>query len=124
MKVELNLTIERWWFLEIEAFNKREEYRDLDNRQVRRVFRRFRGEPDWLRSFPVILLRNGYRMDSPAIARYITYIDLRNRETAKHREWGEPMRQKRPHFVIGLGSKVASGTYAEVKAKLKELGAL
>ena len=120
MKVELNLPIKRKWFLMIAHGVKKEEYRDCELASGVRLYNAWGRDRDYWRSKPLIVLRNGYRKDSPAIAKYITYLDLRNKETAKHPEWGEPKR-KRSHLVFGLGSTVAAGTYAEVKAKLREI---
>lgn len=113
-EVMLNLTIERKWFDMIVDHVKHEEYRELDNPQCARLFNMHGNDHDFWRRKAVVILRNGYRMDSPTVAKCITYLAQRNRDSVRHPEWGEPRWRKRHHLVIGLGNEVARGTYAEV----------
>ena len=66
----------------------------------------------------VAVFRNGYRMDSRALAVEIVGITLRGGHEAKHPEWGEP-KGKRAHLVVMLGEVVAKGTYAKVKEAVR-----
>lgn len=121
MKVELNLTIKRKWLDKIASGEKLEEYRDCEHRQVQRAFLECSNSRWYFEREPVAIFRNGYTMQSRAVAVRIVGYDIRGRESVKHPEWGEP-RGRRLHLVVKLGSIVTKGTYAEVKAKLKEMG--
>lgn len=118
MRVALNLTIERKWLDMIASGEKREEYRDCENRQCVRLFNETGCDgcimPDGL----VAIFRNGYTMKSAALAVKITGLDLRGGREAKHPEWGEP-KGRRSHLVLKLGEVVARGAYAEVKDALR-----
>ena len=110
MRVALNLTIEREWFDKIASGEKREEYRGCDNRQCVRLYDEVLRDgivPDDL----LAVFRNGYRMDSRALAVELVGMGVRRRG-GTHPEWGEPSRR---HFVLDLGKVMARGTYAEVK---------
>ena len=119
MKVILNLTVKRKWFDMIKSGEKREEYRSTDNAQVLNAVDRFSYRS--VRHMPlgndaVMVLRNGYRMDSPAIA--VRVVWLESRFWTVHPEWGEP--KDRMHFAIAFDRIVAHGTYAEVKESIKK----
>ncbi len=110
MNTLLNLTIKRRWFDMIASGEKREEYRGEDNRQVKNA---------WERVADVeMILRNGYRLDSPALLVHVYGIVLRDGNDFIHPEWGEPT--DRPHFAIMLGDVLMRGTYAEVKKALEK----
>ena len=110
MKVVLNLTIKRKWFDMIASGEKREEYRDQHNVQVKNAFERI--------ADVTLVLRNGYRMNSPALAVNMRCMYLRNFKDSIHPEWGEPT--DKTHFVIELGDILSRGTYAEIKKYLKK----
>lgn len=114
MNIILNLTIKRRWFDMIASGEKREEYRERWNLQVLNTFDRFTHRS--LGDDAVMILRNGYRMDSPAIA--VRAVRLEFRFWTVHPEWGEPT--DRTHFAIMLGDVLVRGTYAEVKEGLVE----
>lgn len=114
MNILLNLTIKRRWFDMIERGEKREEYRELDNMQVAKAFARSYCEP---KADGVMVLRNGYRMDSRALAVRVLSIDLCMMSLPEHPGWGEP---NCPHYAILLGEIVSRGTYAEVKETLEK----
>lgn len=118
MKPTLNLTMRRKWFDMVAQGIKTEEYRDCENRQVKRAYLWAFNNRYWSESRPVAVFRNGYRMDSRALVVKIVGFDLRGREEVKHPEWGEPT--DRTHFVIMLGDVLKRGTYAEVKEAIKE----
>lgn len=113
--VELNLTLERRWFDMIARGEKKEEYRDCENRQVQRAYLAALNNPawGWCRD-PVVIFRNGYTMKSRALCVDITGYDLRGKDDVKHPEWGEP-RRRRLHLVVELGDIRARDSYAEVK---------
>lgn len=117
MNVILNLTIKRRWFDMIASGEKKEEYSDCENRQVQRFLWACNCN-DWSKYNPVAIFRNGYRMDSRALAVKIVGADMRGKSEVKHPEWGEP-RCRRQHFVVELGEIVSRGTYAEVKEWLE-----
>lgn len=111
MNIVLNLTIKRKWFDMIASGEKREEYRCTA--QVRNA------SDSWCSTYSgVMVLRSGYRMDSPAVAVRITGISSRVDEVI-HPEWGET---SLPHYVIAFDKIIARGTYAEVKEWLKKGG--
>ena len=113
MNIILNLTIERRWFDMIERGEKREEYRELDNAQARNALCSVsRG---WPTGGNVMVLRNGYRMDSPAVA--VRVFGFIIRLGAVYPEWGEP---NYPHYAISFDEIVSRGTYAEVKETLEK----
>lgn len=114
MKTILNLTIKRRWFDMIASGEKREEYRELDNMQVGKAFARSYLEP---KVDGVMVLRNGYRMDSQALAVRVLSIDMCMMNLPEHPEWGEP---NYPHYAIVLDEIVSRGTYAEVKEWLEK----
>lgn len=113
MKTVLNLTISRRWFDMIVSGEKREEYRSMNNAQVRNARERMQYCPC---SYPMVL-RNGYRMDSPAVAVRITHIGVWNR--ASFPEWGEP---DSLHYTISFDKILAQGTYAGIKEWLEKWG--
>lgn len=107
----LNLTIKRRWFDMIASGEKREEYRSLDNRQVAKAYKCV--ADGWPREGAAMVLRNGYRMDSPALA--VRVIGFSVRLGAIHPEWGEP---NCPHRTIIFDEIICRGTYADVKRSL------
>ena len=116
MNILINLTIKRRWFDMIASGEKREEYRGADNRHVNTAWERIaHDEP----AAYTMVLRNGYSMDSPALAVRVYGIILRNGNDSIHPEWGEP---NHPHYAILLGEIVYRGTYAEVKEECREQG--
>lgn len=117
MKVIMNLPIKRKWFDMIASGEKKEEYRDCENRQVQRCYLWALNCDWWGECDPVVILRNGYRMDSRVLAVKIVGFDLRGKSEVKHPEWGEP-KCSRLHIAIKLGEILARGTYAEVKGKM------
>ena len=116
MNILLNLTIKRRWFDMIASGEKREEYRSADNRQVVGTYKRL-----FNYLWPIVsckmILRNGYRMDSRALAVRVLSIDLCMMSLPEHPGWGEP---NCPHYAILLGEIVSRGTYAEVKETLEK----
>ena len=116
MNVILNLTINRKWFALLASGEKREEYRSADNAQVLNAF--VRSAHRSLGDDAVMILRNGYRMDSPAIAVHVRGVTLRKGSDALHAVWGEPTDSE--HFVIMLGDVMTRGTYADVKKHLEK----
>lgn len=116
MNTLLNITIHRRWFDMIASGEKREEYRSLDNKQVRVACKCVTN--GWPIGGLAMVLRNGYRMDSPALAVRVYGIILRNGNDSIHPAWGEPA--DRTHFVIMLGDVLVRGTYADVKRSLEE----
>lgn len=116
MNVILNLTIKRRWFDMISSGEKHEEYRGLDNKQVARAFAcAYRDH----KADGVMVLRNGYSMESRALAVRILGIEKCMTSLQEHPEWGEP---NCPHYSIVLGDIIHRGNYAEVKAALDEKG--
>lgn len=118
MSVILNMTIKRRWFDMIASGEKREEYRSADNRQVEGMYKRLFNYVWPIASF-MMILRNGYRMDSPALAVRMLGMTIRSGEQAEHPEWGEPT-GRGSHFVIMFDRIIARGTYAEVKEALEK----
>lgn len=114
MNVVLNLTIEGKWFDMIARGEKTEEYRDCEHRQVQRAYLWAANDRYWRETDPVAVFRNGYRMDSRALAVRVAGFDLRGREGVKHPEWGEP-KCRRLHLVVMLGEVLKRGNYREVK---------
>ena len=114
MNVILNLTIKRQWFDMISSGEKHEEYRGLDNKQVARAFAISRCDH---KADGVMVLRNGYSMDSRALAVRILVIEKCMTSLPEHPDWGEP---NSPHYSIVLGDIIHCGTYEEVKAFLDE----
>ena len=112
MNVILNLTIKRQWFDMISSDEKHEEYRDLGNKQVSRAFARYNCDN---KSDGVMVLRNGYSMDSRALAVRILVIEKCMTSRPEHPDWGEP---NCPHYSIVLGDIIHRGNYAEVKEAL------
>ena len=117
MNIILNLTIKSRWFDMIESGEKREEYRGEDNRQVAGTYKRLFNY-GWSSVFCKMILRNGYRMDSPALSVRMSGMNIRSGAQAEHPEWGEPT-DRGAHFVIMFDRIVARGTYAEVKEALE-----
>lgn len=115
MSIILNLTIKRRWFDMIASGDKREEYRSLDNKQVRRACKCVPN--GWPIGANVMVLRNGYRMDSPAVAVRVYGIILRSGYDSIHPEWGEP---NYPHYAILFDEIISRGTYADVKRSLEK----
>ena len=111
----LNLTIKRRWFEMIASVEKREEYRSLDNKQVAKACKRVAN--GWPREGAAMVLRNGYRMNSPALA--VRVIGFSIRLGAVHPEWGEP---NYPHYAILFDEIISRGTYADVKRSLGKGG--
>ena len=108
MNIVLNLTIKRRWFDMINSGVKREEYR-IGNAQVAKAYdsaAHRRTESDL-----VMVLRNGYRMDSPALVVRIVGFSFRTK--AEHPEWGEPTGVR--HYAVLFDKVIARGTYKEVK---------
>ena len=115
-----NLTIRRKWFELIRIGTKKEEYRSAGNAQVAKAYKRVScGLSD---DDSVMILRNGYRMDSPALAAQIFAMGIRSGDMAAHPEWGEPT-GKGSHFVISLGKVLFVAPYHDVRAAFKEGGA-
>ena len=118
MNILLNLTIKRRWFDMIASGEKREEYRSADNRQVVGTYKRL-----FNYLWPIVsckmILRNGYRMDSSALAVRVFGMTMRSGAQAKHPEWGEPT-GRGSHFAIMFDRIIARGTYAEVKEWLEK----
>ena len=116
MNAILNMTIKRQWFDMISSGEKREEYRNVDNSQVKNaresIYNYEYGE------YYVMDLRNGYRMSSRALAIQVYGIILRSGKDSIHPEWGEPT--DRDHLVIILGDVIKRGTYADVKDWLEK----
>lgn len=114
ISIVLNLPIERKWLDMIASGEKREEYRDCKNRQCVRLYNDTGHDGCRMPDNLVAVFRNGYRMDSRALAVRLAGMGLRSGKEAQHPEWGEP-KGRRAHFVLKLGKVVAKGTYAEVK---------
>lgn len=119
MNVVLNLPIKGKWFNMIARGVKLEEYRDCEHKQVQRAYLWAANDPDWGLTKPVAVFRNGYNMDSRALAVQIVGFDLRGRESVKHPEWGEP-KCRRLHLVVMIGAQLKLGPYREVKQWLEE----
>lgn len=113
MNILLNITIHRCWFDMIASGEKREEYRSLDNRQVAKAYKCV--ADGWPREGAAMVLRDGYRMDSPALAVRVRGFSIRL--GAVHPEWGEP---NDPHYAILFDEIISRGTYAEVKEELRK----
>lgn len=112
MKPILNLTIAKRWFDMIASGEKREEYRTASNRQVANAYRRaiVNGGLD---GAPLMVLRAGYRMDSPALAVEVVGMDIRGAHEVRHPEWGE--RRGDARFVIALGIVRVCGNYSQIR---------
>ena len=113
MNVIMNLTIKRRWFDMIASGEKREEYRSADNRNVASAYERL-SNYEWPFVSCMMILRNGYRMDSRALAIRLLDITIRSGAQARHPEWGKPT-DRGAHFVIMFDRIIARGTYAEIK---------
>lgn len=113
MNVILNLTIKRRWFDMIASGEKREEYRSADNRNVAAAYKRL-SNYEWPFESCMMILRNGYRMDSRALAIILLDMTIRSGAQARHPEWGEPT-DRGAHFVIMFDRIITRGTYAEIK---------
>lgn len=118
MNTLLNLTIKRRWFDMIASGEKREEYRSTDNRNVASAYKRL-SNYEWPFVSYMIILRNGYRMDSRALAIRLLDMTIRSGAQARHTEWGEPT-DRGAHFVIMFDRIIARGTYAEIKETFKK----
>ena len=116
MNVIMNMTIKSRWFDMILSGEKHEEYRAVDNSQVKNawesIYNYEYGE------YYVMVLRNGYRMSSRALAIQVYGIILRSGKDSIYPEWGEPT--DRDHLVIILGDVLKRGTYADVKDWLEK----
>lgn len=117
MRADINLPIKGKWFDMIARGEKREEYRTLDNRQVVRFAKE--SMRHGLPSNAVAVFRNGYRMDSPALAVRLIGMSVRSGDMAAHPEWGEPT-GKGSHFVISLGKVLSVAPYHDVRETFKE----
>ena len=117
MRTALNLPIKRKWLDMIASGEKQEEYRDGENPQCFRLYNDIGRNGCVMPDDLVAVFRNGYRMDSKAIAVELVGMTLRGGHEAKHPRWGEQGR--RTHFVLLLGKTVARGTYAEVKEAMR-----
>lgn len=113
MNILLNLTIKRRWFDMIASGEKREEYRSLYDARVRNASGIVVN--GWPIGGSVMVLRNGYRMDSRSVA--VRVIGFSIRLGAVHPEWGEP---NYPHYAISFDEIVSRSTYAEVKEALEK----
>ena len=119
-----NLTIRQRWLDLILSGEKREEYRDANSLSCRKwdalcvpelvAHNHGRGAPS------VGVYRAGYRLDSYSCAVLVEFVrrpDYRRASLAPaHPEWGEP---SGPHWTIGLGPVVHSGTYSGVRKFLE-----
>lgn len=114
MKAILNLTIKGRWFDMIARGEKREEYRDCQHPQASRAYLWAMNNREWSLCRPVAILRNGYRMDSRALAAEVVGFSLRGHNEVRHPEWGEP-KAKRLHIAIWLGNVRKVGDYRAVK---------
>ena len=114
MKVVLNLTIKGKWFNMIAWGDKKEEYRDCEQRQAQRAYLDGCNDVNFFYRNPVAVFRNGYTMQSRALVVEVVGFDLRGRYDVKHREWGEPT-NRRSHIVIKLGEVLQVGRYRQVK---------
>jgi len=112
MKPILNLTIAKRWFDMIVSGEKREEYRTASNRQVANVYHRAI-KYNCLDGAPLMVLRAGYRMDSPALAVEVVGMDIRGAHEVRHPEWGE--RRGEARIVIALGIVRVCGNYAQIR---------
>ena len=117
MNVIMNLTIKHRWFDMIASGEKREEYRSADNRNVAAAYKRL-SNYEWPFVSCMMILRNGYRMDSRALAVRLLDMTIRSGAQARHPEWGEPT-DRGAHFVIMFDRIIARGTYAEIKETYK-----
>ena len=112
MKPILNLTISRRWFDMIASGEKCEEYRTASNRQVANAYcRAING--GGFDGAPLMVLRAGYRMDSPALAVEVVGMDIRGAHEVRHPEWGE--RRGDARFVIALGIVRVCGNYSQIR---------
>ena len=113
MNVIMNMTIKSRWFDMIASGETREEYRSVDNRNVAAAYKRL-SNYEWPFVSCMMILRNGYRMDSRALGIRLLDMTIRSGAQARHPEWGEPT-DIGAHFVIMLDRIIARGTYAEIK---------
>lgn len=118
MNAIMDLTIKRRWLDMISSGEKREEYRSADNRNVASAYKRL-SNYEWPFVSCMMILRNGYRMDSRALAIRLLDMTIRSVAQARHPEWGEPT-DRGVHFVIMLDRIIARGTYAEIKETFKK----
>lgn len=114
MKAVMNLPIKGRWFDMIARGEKREEYRDCQHPQASRAYIWAMNDRDWSLCRPVAILRNGYRMDSRALAVEVVGFSLRGLGEERHPEWGEP-KAKRLHIAIWLGRVLTVGDYRTVR---------
>ena len=112
MKPILNLTIAKRWFDMIASGEKCEEDRTASNRQVANAYRRAINGGG-LDGAPLMVLRAGYRMDSPALAVEVVGMDVRGASEVRHPEWGE--RRGEARIVISLGIVRVCGNYAQIR---------
>ena len=117
VNIILNLTIKRRWFDMIERGEKSEEYRSVDNAQARNACGSV--AHGWPTGGGAMVLRNGYRMDSPAVAVRVFGMTIRSGAQAEHPEWGEPT-GRGAHFAIMFDRIIVRGIYAEVKEALEK----
>lgn len=129
IRPEINLTIKREWLDAILFRGKDEEYRDLSNPQLRRLYE----EQESVGHFPlrtvVAVLRAGYTMDARAFAFVVNGIsrvdplegtkcvDVRTAGPGSYvrelrPEWGEPFA---PHLALHVGRILKNGNYREVR---------
>ena len=113
-KIVINLTIKSKWFNMICNGQKLEEYRPCYNKQVANAFDQtneaIAKKEDCL---VLLILRNGYSLNSRSIAVILCGFERRPQECVSHPEWGEPYMS---HFVMKIGGIVDIGTYKSVKA--------
>jgi len=119
--IALNLTIRRKWLDLIRIGQKKEEYRTYRNRNAMRLYDMV-AMSGHLPDDAIAIFRNGYSLDSAAVAIEITGLDLRNGNEAKHLEWGEPT-DNELHIVISLGKVLMVSPYHDVREAFKEGGA-
>lgn len=119
MKPTINLTIKGKWFNMIAWGDKREEYRDCENKQVQHEYlAATNGGAEYFRTPHVAVFRNGYTMESRAMAVEVVGYDLRGRGSVRHIEWGEPT-CRRLHLVVKLGRVLQVSRYAALKEWLE-----
>lgn len=126
MKVAINLTLVKGWYDMILSGKKKEEYRSEKNKLVKKLYHKAFDNPiKFFKEKPVVIFRNGYRMDSRAMVVEIEGFDYRFKDKEiEHPEWGEPLiKGDEGHFVIKLGKvRCKGGTYADVKEWCKKHG--
>ena len=118
MRPTINLTIMGKWFDMIAQGIKTEEYRDCEFAQVQREFLKASNNRWYFEAPHVAVFRNGYTMESRAMAVEIVGYDLRGRESVRHPEWGEPT-CRRLHLVVKLGRVLQVSRYAALKEWLE-----